>query len=93
MDDLERQIDQLANFIMADVDGEPCKNEGAVECAIRIIKHQQARVKELEGALGGVIDDLHRRSFEVDSDGVKILNISNGVLSKAKTALNTQTKE
>ena len=29
--------DRLANFIMAEVPGEPSESEGAVDCAIRII--------------------------------------------------------
>ena len=32
-----QQIDRLANFIMAEVPGEPSESEGAVDCAIRII--------------------------------------------------------
>lgn len=34
----EEQIDKLAKFIMAEVDGEPSGGEGAGECAIRIIR-------------------------------------------------------
>ena len=32
------QIDRLANWIMANVPGEPSKSEGAVDCAIRIME-------------------------------------------------------
>ena len=32
-----KQIDRLAEFIMAEVPGEPSESEGAVDCAIRII--------------------------------------------------------
>ena len=46
-------VDKLANFIMADVDGEPSEDEGAVDCAIRIIKQQTERIEELEGILYG----------------------------------------
>jgi len=35
---MNEQIDLLANFIITEVDGEPSKNESAVECAIRIIR-------------------------------------------------------
>lgn len=41
------QINKLAEFIMHKVPGEPSKDEGAVDCAIRII----ARLREREGAL------------------------------------------
>ena len=37
----EQQIEKLANFIMAKVPGEPSQSEGAVDCAIRIIKSSQ----------------------------------------------------
>lgn len=47
---LREQIDELANFIMAKIDGEPSRNEGAVECAIRIMKEQRDRIAELEAA-------------------------------------------
>ena len=38
------QIDRLAKFIMAEVEGEPSRSEGAVETAIRIIKAQAFRI-------------------------------------------------
>ncbi len=34
----DSQIDDLAKFIMAEADGEPSKDEGAVECAMRLIR-------------------------------------------------------
>jgi len=34
----EAQIDKLANFIMAEVEGEPSESEGAVDTAIRVIR-------------------------------------------------------
>ena len=34
---LKAQINRLANFIMAKIDGEPSRNEGAVDTAIRIM--------------------------------------------------------
>ncbi len=40
------QITKLANFIMAEVDGEPSQNEGAVDCAIRIMR-MNARLRNL----------------------------------------------
>ena len=39
---MTEQIDLLANFIMAEVEGEPSQSEGACECAIRIIKQLKA---------------------------------------------------
>lgn len=40
LDELDRadgQIKQLADFIMHEVEGEPSRSEGAVECAIRLL--------------------------------------------------------
>lgn len=35
---LQTQVDRLANFIMAEIDGEPSRNEGAVDTAIRLLR-------------------------------------------------------
>jgi len=40
------QIDQLANFIMEEVPGEPSRSDGAVDCAIRIIREMMRRESE-----------------------------------------------
>jgi len=45
---LESQIEKLANFIMQEIDGEPSKNEGAVECAIRLLKKCYDESKTLD---------------------------------------------
>ena len=37
---LRSQVKRLANFIMANVPGEPSKSEGAIDTAIRIIKER-----------------------------------------------------
>jgi len=47
-DSLKKQIDKLANFIMNEVEGEPSQSEGAVDCAIRIIKESRAWAKEMK---------------------------------------------
>ena len=39
------QIDKLANFIMAEVEGEPSESEGAGDTAIRIIRALQEKVE------------------------------------------------
>jgi len=44
----KEQIDILADFIMEHVGGEPSKDEGAGDTAIRIIKQLQAKNKRLE---------------------------------------------
>ena len=47
VDGAANQIEVLANFIMAEVDGEPSQNEGAGECAVRIIRELQAEISNL----------------------------------------------
>ncbi len=42
----QSELEILANFIMAEVEGEPSKNEGAGTTAVRIIKQLQAEMKE-----------------------------------------------
>lgn len=36
----EKQIDNLAKFIMDEIPGEPSQNQGAVDTAIRLLKKQ-----------------------------------------------------
>lgn len=43
---LQTQIDCLAKFIMAEIQGEPSQSQGAVDTAIRIIREQQAQLAE-----------------------------------------------
>ena len=45
---MESQINDLANFIMKSVEGEPSKSEGACITAIRIIKQLQAQLEKLK---------------------------------------------
>ena len=47
VDTAEEQIDRLANFIMSEVPGEPSQSEGAVDCAIRIIRRAVEERKEI----------------------------------------------
>lgn len=35
---LDSQIQRLANFIMAEIPGEPSQNEGAIDTAIRLLR-------------------------------------------------------
>ena len=41
---LSSQIDRLASYIMAEIDGEPSESEGAVDTAIRIMRKQAAAI-------------------------------------------------
>ena len=51
------QIDKLANFIMSEIPGEPSLDEGAGDCAIRIIKDHRDALEKLaclgNGNFGG----------------------------------------
>ena len=40
------QINELANYIMNEVEGEPSKSEGAVDCAIRLLKKHYSKQDE-----------------------------------------------
>ncbi len=51
MSDLTEQIKELACFIMGNIEGEPSQDEGAVECAIRIMREQKERIAVLEERL------------------------------------------
>jgi hypothetical protein len=44
---LEDQVKRLADFIMFEVPGEPSQSEGAIDCAIRIIREGQAKAARL----------------------------------------------
>jgi len=59
----KEQIEVLADFIMANIKGEPSKSEGAGDTAIRIIKQLQTKIKQLEAELDKwkpkVQDDPH----------------------------------
>ena len=72
------QIDLLAEFIMAEVPGEPSKSEGAGECAIRIIRQLTA---ERDAA----------RADEADTLATK--DAYHMVLSAANTQIGTLTAE
>jgi len=42
----EEQIKKLADFISHEIPGEPSKSEGAVECAIRLLRDLVAKKQE-----------------------------------------------
>ena len=55
---LQEQIDRLANYILANVEGEPSQSEGAVDCAIRVLGSfradlETARAERQRDALDG----------------------------------------
>ena len=51
METLEHQVQRLANFIMENIPGEPSQDEGAVDCAIRLLRDVYiARAGEVKGA-------------------------------------------
>lgn len=41
---LSSQIERLGAFILAEVPGEPSQNEGAVDCAIRLLSKKKAKL-------------------------------------------------
>lgn len=66
---LSEQTERLAKFIMEEIDGEPSKGEGAVDCAIRVIR-------KLNDDLKSAIDTSkmwHRRVKELEKEKQIIL--------------------
>jgi hypothetical protein len=61
---LDSQIDRLANVIMYEIPGEPSQNEGACDTAIRIMRTQKARIRELEAQAALAEAVLARRAME-----------------------------
>ncbi len=45
---LEKQINELAQFIMDEIPGEPSESEGAVECSIRVMREFKMHLQELD---------------------------------------------
>lgn len=48
----EKQIELLANFIMAEIEGEPSKDGGAGDCAVRIIKKYRKAMMDAINNIG-----------------------------------------
>lgn len=65
----EAQIEKLANFIMAEIDGEPSEDEGAVDCAIRIMKCQNKDKLTGSEAVYGLLGWLTSREGPVTFSG------------------------
>ncbi len=63
---IREQINSLANFIMSEVDGEPSQNEGAVECAIRIIQEQKETIEVLKEQATKLVDETGRQAEEIE---------------------------
>ncbi len=52
------QIDKLASFIMSEIDGEPSKSEGAIDCAIRLLKEGKDTKLAERKRCAGVVEGL-----------------------------------
>ena len=63
----KQQIEKLANFVMAEVPGEPSRSEGAVDCAIRVIKRLQAQTVH---STPGELCDLNDYDWQGTADKV-----------------------
>ncbi len=48
----EQQTELLANYIMANVPGEPSLSEGAGECAVRLLVHYRDALERVKAELG-----------------------------------------
>lgn len=73
---LSSQIDRLAKFIMEEIDGEPSESEGAVDCAIRVMRKLKDRRDYLSEMWAAQIA-LNTETFKknercVDSEAVRL---------------------
>lgn len=68
----EKQTELIANYIAAEVPGEPSRSEGAGECAVRIIRDSLARIAQLEADLDAAqLRSIEARNPGIDMDKVK----------------------
>ncbi len=81
------EINKLANYIMAEIDGEPSQSEGAGTCAIRIIKQLRTKLAEanerIKTACKQIADnhveyqaDLTAKNKELESLNIMVSNQS-----------------
>jgi hypothetical protein len=59
MTDRWAEVERLASFIMDEIPGEPSQSEGAIDCAIRLLRDQAAtiqRVRDLPVRWGWATD-------------------------------------
>lgn len=75
---LKAQVNQLATFIMENIEGEPSQSEGAIDTAIRIMAKQKAQVKELREGVA----TIKRLSFGFYNDNLrKISHLASAILA------------
>lgn len=48
IENAQRQIKRLADFILKEVPGEPSKNQGAIDTAIRVIRTMQKQINRMD---------------------------------------------
>lgn len=68
----EKQTELIANYIAAEVPGEPSRSEGVGACAVRIIRDSLARIAQLEADLDAAqLRSIEARNPGIDMDQVK----------------------
>ena len=60
---LEQQINNLAPYIMENIDGEPSQSERAIETAIRLLKTQKEELQHFAEWAQGLIDSENIDDF------------------------------
>jgi len=68
---LDAQIKKLADFIMAEVPGEPSQSEGAIDTAIRIIRTQQDLLRARDKGVQRLIELSHFILAEMPGEAEK----------------------
>jgi hypothetical protein len=71
---LKSQIDKLATFIMQNIPNEPSQNEGAVDCAIRIIKGSRKRFEDINSVISNRFLDPYQKYVKVSEITKESLN-------------------
>lgn len=84
---LAEQVDTLANYIMADVPGEPSQSQGAVDTAIRVMQEMATERTNLGREAGGLLFDIPDLGKPSAEDTEKLVSVSAGVLDQIRSLL------
>ena len=74
---LEVQIEELAQWIIANIPGEPSVSEGAVECAIRIMGIQKTTINQAVHLAVMRVEEVERLENELERVQLAYIEASN----------------
>lgn len=76
-DDLSRQTGQLATYIMDEIPGEPSQDEGAVECAVRLLKQwrqDSSKLNSIGHAVAVALGEVDKSASVVVANPAELVN-------------------